>query len=318
MFIEIPLFSAGHSVISHLWGLHGGPARIAMHVGYPLGAMLGPLIAMPFVMSPPTSPAAAQELISAANSSVMLMTSTIAGPTRIAEVADTSRMEVAYGMVGAAVGVLALVFLCLHFCVKTATKPLSSRGKLSFSDVWRPAVWADGNSCYGIVIALSLVGYYVVNMGAIKGTQVYLVTYAVDSGFLTNQRAALLNSLTFGAGTQSQLAYFAVLIRRHNHMSCAMLYEQYLDWMVLFAFLKNIVSCTYLSSFRHLRQTGFNRDCALRHTNEDAAGGRSRTACVQSGLRVHWRKLPVNAVGAGAASWLLPRGALASGLRVGR
>ena len=106
MFIEIPLFSAGHSVISHLWGLHGGPARIAMHVGYPLGAMLGPLIAMPFVMSPPTSPAAAQELISAANSSAML-TSTVAGPTRIAEVADTSRMEVAYGLVGAAVGVLA-------------------------------------------------------------------------------------------------------------------------------------------------------------------------------------------------------------------
>ena len=129
-------------------------------------------------------------------------------------------MEVAYGIVASLVLLLAVVFMFLQCCVKTPSQPIAERGRqLSFRDVWRPSVWADGDSCYGIVITVFVSTYFVLLMGAMIGTQVYLVTYATDSGMLTNQKAALLNSLTFGAGRvhvckyiRSFVQFFFVLV----------------------------------------------------------------------------------------------------------
>ena len=190
-----------------MWGLNGGSARIAIHVGYPLGAMIGPLIAMPFVMDTPevddSSSASVEFPVVMNESSLVGVVTVLASSTRktVEYIEDTSRMEVAYGIVASLVLLLAVVFMFLQCCVKTPSQPIAERGRqLSFRDVWRPSVWADGDSCYGVAVTLFLIAYYILLMGAMKGTQVYLVTYAIDSGMLTNQMAALLNSLTFGAG----------------------------------------------------------------------------------------------------------------------
>ena len=191
-----------------MWGLNGGSARIAIHVGYPLGAMIGPLIAMPFVMNTPevddSSSASGQDIpppgVNESSSFLKANASNI--PQTVESIDDTSRIEIAYGIVASLIVSMAAVFLFLQCCVKTPSQPIAERGRqLSFRDVWRPSVWADGDSCYGVAVTLFLIAYFVLLMGAAIGTQVYLVTYAADSGMLTNQKAALLNSLTFGAGS---------------------------------------------------------------------------------------------------------------------
>ena len=54
--------------------------------------------------------------------------------------------------------------------------------------------------CFAMVI-------FILHTAAMKGSQEYLVTYAVDSGMFTNQKAALLNSVVFGAGTWKQIEF---------------------------------------------------------------------------------------------------------------
>ena len=145
-----------------MWGLNGGSARIAIHVGYPLGAMIGPLIAMPFVMNTPevddSSSASVDDLMSGLNESFSFLNTSDTRRHSARFIQNTSRMEVAYGIVASLVLALAAVFLFLQCCVKTPSQPIAECGRqLSFRDVWRPSVWADGDSCYGVAVTLFLI-----------------------------------------------------------------------------------------------------------------------------------------------------------------
>ena len=214
------LITAAHSVISHIWGVNGGPARYAIHFGYPVGSILGPLIAMPFVSGVARQMTNQDVML---NSSVPATTnyqfdlnsngSDVPNLTTYAavlvpvdattETTDQSSIEYAYLIVGAIIVLNSLTFVFMHFYAKQPSPKgltLGVGGVKSFREVLSPSKWADGDGRFGVTILVLVMLYYILQMACMKGTQEYLVTYAVDSKLFTNQRAAVLNSVVYGAG----------------------------------------------------------------------------------------------------------------------
>ena len=205
------LITAAHSVISHIWGVNGGPARYAIHFGYPVGSILGPLIAMPFVSGVARQMTNQDDMLNssvpASNGSDVPNLTTYAAavlvPVDATETTDQSSIEYAYLIVGAIIVLNSLTFVFMHFYAKQPSPKgltLGVGGVKSFREVLSPSKWADGDTRFGVTILVLVMLYYILQMACMKGTQEYLVTYAVDSKLFTNQRAAVLNSVVYGAG----------------------------------------------------------------------------------------------------------------------
>ena len=190
-------------MITYIWGTSGGPARFAIHFGYPIGSMLGPLMAVPFVYGESDD----------ANST------TTESPDLLQEDGawveskhfdDGSSIEYVYFLIAVFIWINASVFIIfqvfrrrMHVTAPVSTAPTLDEieEKQTFKKVLTPSEWADGDGRFGCFILVALIVYYVIVMAAIKGTQEYLVTYAVDSNLFSAQEAATLNSVVYGAGS---------------------------------------------------------------------------------------------------------------------
>ena len=199
-------------------GTEGGPARFAIHLGYPIGAVLGPLLAYPFVSKPVAPP---QNSTMASNNETISQYQSLGNSSEIntigldmsteglrGHVEDTSTIEYAFLITSLVVFLNAAYFIvmqlctsCESSCIGSPIKPrMQAKSLRSFRQVLSPGQWAEGDTWFGVMIVGFAMVIFILECAAMKGSQEYLVTYAVDSGMFTNQRAALLNSLTFGAG----------------------------------------------------------------------------------------------------------------------
>ena len=225
--------SAAHSVITHIWGTEGGPARYAIHFGYPIGSMLGPLMAIPFVYGEEATSNATTAAPAAAARGVWgwyrLPYGAVQrypglyddvddgdddGDGAIVESKhfdDGSSIEYVYLIVGLFIAVNAAVFMLLqllrkhlHVTSRTAT---TEAEKTSFKQVLTPSEWADGDGRFGATFLVLMCVYFVLQTATHKGTQEYLVTYAVDSEMFSATEAATLNSVVYAAGARCILLY---------------------------------------------------------------------------------------------------------------
>ena len=206
------MISAAHSVITHIWGTEGGPARYAIHFGYPVGSMLGPLIAIPFVYgveetsngTTEAPPDGAQQWYHSRYAAVVYSDDDGA-IVESRHFDDGSSIEYAYLLIGLFIAVNATVFMILQLLQKqlhvTANQTTNSGEKASFKQVLTPSEWADGDGKFGAVFLILMCIYFVIQTATHKGTQEYLVTYAVDSGMFEATEAATLNSVVYAAGT---------------------------------------------------------------------------------------------------------------------
>ena len=170
--------------------------------------MLGPLMAVPFVygesdeddvnITTTESPSMEQELYVEDGAWV-----------ESKHFDDGSSIEYVYFIVALFIWINAAVFIIfqvfrrrMHVTAPVSTQPTLDEieEKQSFKKVLTPSEWADGDGRFGGFILVSLIVYYVIVMAAIKGTQEYLVTYAVDTDLFSAQEAATLNSVVYGAG----------------------------------------------------------------------------------------------------------------------
>ena len=176
-----------------LWGEKGGPAMHALHFGYPIGAMIGPLIAYPFVSVEPSN-----------NTDANLTTDII--PTTMEDSSlfdDGSHIEIAFAIVACIDIVFAIIFIVFQF-VLPSKKMISYQEKADFDwkTVFSPSQWAGGDFKFGITMLIFMMTFYVLHIITIKGSTTFYVTYAVDSKLgYTNKQATLYSSITNFAAT---------------------------------------------------------------------------------------------------------------------
>ena len=207
------MVSAAHSVITHIWGTEGGPARYAIHFGYPVGSMLGPLVAIPFIYGveqagneTTKAPPGGEQWHQSPNVSTPVDGNDDDGGAIVESrhFDDGSSIEYAYLLIGLFIAVNATVFMILQLLQKqlhvTANQTTNSGEKASFKQVLTPSEWADGDGKFGAVFLILMCMYYVIQTAVHKGTTEYLVTYAIDSDMFGAKEAATLNSVVYAAG----------------------------------------------------------------------------------------------------------------------
>ena len=210
------MFLAAHGVISSIWGPNGGSARYGIHFGYPIGSAIGPLIAIPF-LGDVTDNTTSNEGFLFSIQKVYSLTYSEDDAT------DDTTIEFAY-LIGSGVAVnLAAIFVFMYiFGPRRAylyRNTLSEKNN-SWKQVISPRTWANGDFVFGTKIMILMFMYYVFVMAVIKGTQMYIVTYAVDSDLdFSSEEAATLNSLTFIMGTLARgIAIVAIRYIHITHM----------------------------------------------------------------------------------------------------
>lgn len=187
------MFSAGTVLIMSVWGEGSGSAMQALHFGFPIGALLGSLLAVPFVSSEETKD-----------------NSTLSHDLLDNSYPDNSQIETAFAIVGACAAVVALAHILLHF-VKIPQSMLHERKNSPWKDLIHPGKWADGDSMFGLAVLILLTLFYVFQMATMKGVLTYIVTYAVDSDLdFTNAEAALLNAVMNGCGGIGRAVFIPV------------------------------------------------------------------------------------------------------------
>ena len=184
--------SVGNSVMMDLWGEKGGPAMHALHFGYPIGAMIGPLIAYPFVSVEPSN-----------NTDANLTTDMIITTMEDSSLFDDgSHIEIAYAIVACIDIVFAIIFIVFQFVLPS--KNMASHQKKANFDwktVFSPSQWAGGDFKFGITMLIFMMIFYILHRITIKGSTTFYVTYAVDSKLYTNKQATLYSFVTNFAAT---------------------------------------------------------------------------------------------------------------------
>ena len=215
------LFLAAHGVISSIWGQNGGSARYGIHFGYPIGAAIGPLIAIPFMGDTTDSnDTSNQGFIFSVHKAYSLLEHLT---DDVEVVTDDTSIEFAY-LIGSGVAlILSAIFIFMYiFGPRSAYlyQNTLSENKYSWKEVISPRVWTNGDFAFGIKIMILMFIYYLFVVAAIMGTQIYIVTYAVDSdlGF-SSQEAATLNSVISIMGTLARgIAIVAIKYIHITHM----------------------------------------------------------------------------------------------------
>ena len=176
-----------------LWGENGRPAMHALHFGYPIGAMIGPLIAYPFVSdstNDTTSDNATTDILPITEDDSSLFN-------------DGSQIEIAFSIVAGLNILIAAIFLLFQF-ILPSKRMISYQQKHGFDwkTVFSPSKWAGGDFRFGVAMLICMMMFYVLQKITIKGSSAFYVTYAVDSGLgFSNQQATLFSFVTNLAGT---------------------------------------------------------------------------------------------------------------------
>lgn len=179
----------------NLWGEKSDAALQALHLGFPIGSMLAPLVAYSFVSQEEND----------------------RKPTPWKpDYKDNSKIEFAYLIIGLSViacGLVFFTFQALHMPnFSSGTEP-ERKKDLKWKQVVSPSVWSPGRPKFGISILVFMMIFYFLLVGSFFPTVAYPALYPVDSNFTTEQEATLLVSSTALAGTLSRA--LAIPIARH-------------------------------------------------------------------------------------------------------
>ena len=177
-----------------LWGDKGGAPMHALHFGYPLGAMIGPLLAYPFV--------SIEDTTNTTSETTTLQYTELSNP----RYADDSRIEIPYVIVGIFLAILCVTFFIFQ-CIMPSKNIASHQHKQGYKwkDVFSPAKWSGDSSNFGLLIISLTMLFFALHIMALKASTYYM-TYAVDEVGYTNQQATLYQSLMSFAGTLGRAA----------------------------------------------------------------------------------------------------------------
>lgn len=167
-------------VIFALWTDSDTVLHVVMF-GYPVGIMLGPLLCFPFVSH--------QDQNSTAN----------------CKYPDCSNIETVYLISGATTFGIGVIFVIFHIFGMPTSNGLTRAKTLEWKESLSSSTCSPGDGRFGVTITVFLTCYYVINVAAIKASNSYYATYAVDANYTTEQGAAVLGFSKGASQTVSRL-----------------------------------------------------------------------------------------------------------------
>ena len=205
------LVPVGYNLIMTMWGKHAQPAIQIFGLGWSIGGIFGPLLAVPFVGS------------SSSNSSINDGNRTcVEAETSSAHIwsvdpqvqsndryPDDSRIEVSFWIISVVTMFVSAMFVAVYI----GFKPQAMRGAVqqhSWNEILKPSGWSHGEPKFGIKVLTLFIVAFVFHTGLYNGTTMFLAAYAYDSDLcFDKQEAALLASVFNLAGSTGRVIVVA-------------------------------------------------------------------------------------------------------------
>lgn len=203
-------------MIVAMWGEHNGGPMQALHFGYPLGAMVGPLIAYPFVSKDTTNTTNWLPIHNVSSSEPVQPLVNITNNT----VPTESHIEVPYIIIASLDIFMAVMFIIFQCFSRPVTSQCDNNKKSNrlvsrnWREVFSPTRWGGGSFKFGVTIVALLMFFYFMQVGTVRGFIAYYTSYAVESDLaFTPQQGTLYSSATnlagaLGRGVGAILALF--------------------------------------------------------------------------------------------------------------
>lgn len=174
---------AGSSMIVALWGEKSASPLQAMHMGFPIGSMIAPLIALPYVSD--------GEDGGDDNTTCSYRSSLFR------DYPDNSEIEKAFMIVGICTCSVGVLFIIYQFAGLPTVGPETNKAErigMTIKQVISPSTWSPGRSRFGIIILVCMTFFYILHKSTFHGLTTYHALYAVESNFTTEREATLLSS----------------------------------------------------------------------------------------------------------------------------
>ena len=192
-----------------MWGKNSQPAVQVFGLGWSVGGIFGPLLAVPFVSVQDDDDYVNDTAVNGSDTwysrQVLSLESYASSSSRNDRYPDDSRIEVAFWIISLCYFVVAALFVVVYVFYKP--QAIGKQKRYSWKQILRPNEWAGGNSRLGIKVFTLYVLAFVCYTGTYNGPSTYLATYAVDNeelGF-DNQEAAVLTSAYSFAGSTGRV-----------------------------------------------------------------------------------------------------------------
>ena len=186
-------------------------------MGWPIGQVLGPLIAIPFV-----STSDGDDDIENGTTLTTIAFSTLNCSADVQQCADTqqepssyalddrfrddSQIQVAYWIVAVYLLLMASLFVIMEVKKTDDIKTHVNKPSSSWREMFKPSHWSAGDGKFGMVMFLLLAVFFIFHVGCQIGIMIYITQYAVDSDLeFSEQEGALLNSMLNLSGTLARL-----------------------------------------------------------------------------------------------------------------
>ena len=183
-------------MVLSLWGEKSGSPMQALHFGYPLGSMVAPLVAYPFVSQPVGNGSEVTTMAFTITDDSLDNTSLVTEDPLLLE----SRVEIAYVIVGLFGICNGVIFILFQLCYPpeqniTAASKTHKQDTTSWKQVFSPLEWGGGDAVFGGIMVALFMLFYFVNMASIKASGLYYPSYAIEGPLkYTNQEGTLYSS----------------------------------------------------------------------------------------------------------------------------
>ena len=233
-----------------MWGVESDSAMQALHLGYPLGSLLAPLVAVPFVSEPAdddndslnaTTETNKQtsQLLQQYTKHLQLLPAAYQEDTSQPEhydsyfdsFADDSTIGIAFAICGLFTFSVAIAHFVMYFLKpevsekEKALQQATNQSKPSFRKIVSPTFWAAGETRFGVTVMTLIILFYCAHIGSTMGIMIYLVTYLTDSEQLafSNREAALLQAAMNFSATFARA--ISILISRYVNVNVMLAVE---------------------------------------------------------------------------------------------
>ncbi|XP_053391751.1 sodium-dependent glucose transporter 1-like [Mercenaria mercenaria] len=201
---------AGQKLIINMWKENSASPLHILHGGFGIGSFIIPLIANPFLAKP--APDDKNDTFGnvSCDSQCEVNFTTTPGPTTTTEkryLADTSRIEYAYGIAGLIAVVVSLVFYTYHFFGKKERQIIrksmengtgndkSDTRTLTFKEMFNPATCAAGRFLYGVEIFVLVFLFFMQAVGGERVGGKFIRAFSIDYHHFSSDDGSYINTV---------------------------------------------------------------------------------------------------------------------------
>ena len=183
--------AGGNTMVLDLWGEKSASAMFTLHLGFGIGAFIGPIISEPFLS------AKIGEVVVGINESQLNMTGNITNATITKDIMRPAHLAFPFALEGMMDIVFAIIFMIYYLKGPPKGMPVKE-GTSKIKDLFNPAQCTAGNSVYGFLILSLLFIFYIQAIGGELVFGQFLYAFATESAVkFTTAEAANLTAVFY-------------------------------------------------------------------------------------------------------------------------